>query len=179
MEEPSVLDYIKSKLFPWKYPPIDRMTGKPGEYSRLPGSASENQRISPVGSITPETQSQSVNQAYPDKDASWRVEQSSSIAEESIQSSRAPVRWPWLSLAALALAILGQASLAPSAARGWTAGVILLAAAMACLALAIRRREWIIQPAPVEDPQVDPTNIRPRNPAGWDRLGDHSLYQLF
>lgn len=146
MEEPSVLDYIKSKLFPWKYPAISFPPAQEvleletaGDTSQAPSSMLPEAKIEP---------DQLVPSALPPAQQKERT---------SIK-----VKAPWFSLAAVALAILAQASLAPAPVHSWIAGIVLFAAALACLVVAVRQGEWEIADPKPECSDTDPPKIQPQ-----------------
>jgi hypothetical protein len=189
MEEPSVLDYLKSKLFPWKYPAIslpDEETGAsprtttpsalgiPGE--ELGANPQANPAFSAAKADQAETHLQdnsTVERAFPaDNPAIPRQNDDSpnqihqkipAVENQQLSANKAALRWPWLSFAALLFATLGQASLSPSAERSWTPGTYLLIFAFVCTAIAAWRKEWLIQPLPIENQYADPARFRPRD----------------
>jgi hypothetical protein len=139
VEEPSVLDYIKSRLMPWKYPPVEI----PGE---LPDALRASSETAPA--LQPARP-----QAEPLPGETMPAQQA--------QPSTVPARWPWRSLTALFVALVAQYSLGPSPQRGWITGVTLLIVAIALLAWARRNREWPIAPLPAASTIVDPPTLRP------------------
>ncbi|NJN44901.1 MAG: hypothetical protein HC806_09410 [Anaerolineae bacterium] len=70
-----------------------------------------------------------------------------------------PVRWPWLSLAALLLALLAQNSLEPPN-RDWQQGVVFYFLGAALLVGAYVRQEWQMVPLPFVRPERDPLTVR-------------------
>ena len=137
MEEPSVLDYVKSRLMPWKYPRLS-----------IPEHITT---ASPTGV-------EAVDNA-PEKDA-W-VDELESQAEKPAGRTveplpfKPPFRLPWRSLAALLMALAAQWSLSPGQGRSWQTGVILLAAAVAFLGWAYLRDEWRLAPIPAGQKSID------------------------
>ncbi|HSQ25504.1 MAG TPA: glycosyltransferase family 39 protein [Anaerolineales bacterium] len=170
MEEPSVLDYLKSKLFPWKYPaihlPDDETVIKQQTSGDIPVLESELAPSDPA-SHPPSAQdlpgvekSAGTEQISPTdnfilRGPSWNSAQKS--------PKKHPNRWPWLSLLALLFAILGQAGLSPSPERSWTPGIYFLIIAFVLAAVATWRKEWMIRPLPEEDQHYDPAKFRPRD----------------
>lgn len=169
MEEPSVLDFLKSKLMPWKYPAI-----------RLP--ASETQDIPDIGkqaarSIDLEQENtledSTLNQLEVSESFDERVEspKSSNYPPASFHETKQKselkalpiIHWPWFSFAALILAILGQASLSPGSNRSWTPGIYLILIGMIFAGIAAWRHEWQIHPLPNEKEQFQPASFRPRD----------------
>ncbi len=143
MDEPSVLDFIKSKILPWKYPAIVVPGLEETETSPEPGSQSAE-----TSSLMHTAQ----QDAGVPGDAFMPAK-----TEAHKLASAAPI--PWISLAALALAVFAQASLGPAQTRGWGAGVILLALALLCLVIAVRRGEWQLEETAPESPVTDPPSI--------------------
>jgi hypothetical protein len=133
MEEPSVLDYFKSKLTPWKSKPVV-----------IPDILSESgQRLDLVEEGNPTTQAFSA-----------LAEPSAAIRPAARAGWRA-IAWPWKSLVALLLALVAQRSLEPHPDRTWTLGVILYSFAAVWLVWAIWSEEWKIVSLPVEEHRSD------------------------
>lgn len=140
MEEPSVLDYLKSKIMPWKYPrveipelpaePAQQPSGEPPS----PASALADQESPPFSEV----------QAQPEPPTPAAVPEQPPTAAQlepaAVQLKR--IAWPVQSLLALTLAMLAQQSLAPRPGRSWVIGVILLAGAALLWLLARWRDEW-------------------------------------
>jgi Dolichyl-phosphate-mannose-protein mannosyltransferase len=72
-----------------------------------------------------------------------------------VRSPEVIARFPWISLAALVLALIAQYSLEPPRASAIT-GIIFYAAALGLLLLAVLRREWVLAPLPVAAAANDP-----------------------
>lgn len=170
MKEPSVLDYLKSKLFPWKYPAIlipDEDSGaidQPGMASKF-GNGDQQEPI--FREITPaDRESLSEKQDI----SADRIEETvefpdtkSGTKHQKSNAEKHPLRLPWLSFIALLFAILGQASMSPSADRSWSPGAYLLILAFITAAAAAWREEWLIQPLHSESKHADPAKFRPRD----------------
>lgn len=123
MEEPSVLDYVKSRLFPWKYgrlelPPVDQAGAQPG-----PAPASQ------AGSALISGQTRAA--AFP--------------AEEQTRESASA--WPWRGLSALILALAAQLLLEPPGERSWEFSLLLYLAAAGALGWSYLSGEWQLAPA--------------------------------
>lgn len=142
-EEPSVLDYFKSLLTPWRGAPLKIPNGEPEATPEpvaepLTSEAAMPERIqmvppSPVIRPAPETERVAESEFEPD-------------LEPEPQPSLAAGPWPWRALVALGLALSAQRALAPAPERDWTAGVILYVIAIAWLLWADWRAEWHIDP---------------------------------
>lgn len=169
MEEPSVLDYLKSKLMPWKYPavriPVDDSSDslQPGIENAL-DIGDQEESFSTIS--TPINLDSLIEEqgTLPGK-----IKQGSQISESNQASRDKPAQpdkplqnWPWLSFLALLLAIIGQASLSPSAERSWTPGAYFLLLAFIIAIIAAWREEWLIQPMLPEEGNADPAIFRPR-----------------
>ena len=124
MEEPSVLDYLKSILMPWKYPRIE---------------------------IQPEPGAQSEPCAHPSnggRSRRWTVAPSAEI----FPAGAIPVEktltypFPWRSLLSLSLALVGQAMLGPRAEREWMLGVAILIISLGLLIWSALAGEWTLSP---------------------------------
>lgn len=122
MEEPSVLDYLKSRLFPGKYPRIEIPAEDEAAYINAAAKNAETE-VAALGT-TPEGDA-----ALPD------------TSEKEQPAAATPIRWPWRSLTALVLAIAAQFSLRPTQDRSWITGVFLLVIALAYLAWAYLHHE--------------------------------------
>ena len=106
MEEPSVLDYLKSRLMPWKYP---RVEIPPEEQSVLDQSRQAESEIRADQSVV----------KVPDR-------------EETSTGESLGQKAPWASILALLLALIAQFSLGPSPERGWLTGCYCLSAPWHC-----------------------------------------------
>jgi len=131
MEEPSVLDYLKAKLTPWR-----------GQKIEIPPAEGEGETAShreAEGSIAPEMAASSEGAAL-----------SAQLSSPSTNTLAKPlpgvITWailPWRSLLAVILAIIAQLSLQPGPERAWQPGVILYIFAGVSLAWAYLRGEWV------------------------------------
>jgi hypothetical protein len=126
MDEPSVLDYLKAKLTPWRGPapevPMPSAGQKTGESSWSPASEESLQSDSPV-------------------------------ADASIRKERAQVI-PYRTTAALFLALAAQSSLEPGPDRTWILGAILYGLAFILMGWAYFSQEWTSSGARVFDQPV-------------------------
>lgn len=159
MEEPSVLDYLKAKLTPWRGLAPQIPGGQPDEFSAE----------RPV----PEINAQPEGAVKNGLDAQQMVEQQASakldtstlpVGELTDQQATLPVTRriavPWVSLAAFGLALLAQISLEPGPQRTWTMGAFLYLLSAACLGLASFRGEWSLAPLPESVKRADPLTVR-------------------
>ncbi len=128
MDEPSVLDYLKSRLMPWKYPRLN-IPDEPDAASKLPDERLESDFTPAMAVISAEKAAEETN-----------------LIPETPRAEAAQIKLPWRSLAALILALAAQWSLAPGPERSAQPGVILLAGAIALLVWAYWRNEWRLAP---------------------------------
>lgn len=136
MPEPSVLDYVRSRLWPRSYarveiPPASKeaAVSEALEAPKLEAPSNNIENITALGV-----------EAAP-------------VDTASAQSLAAA--WPWLAAGGLALALLGQAALGPGPGRSWMPGALLLGAAAVLTVLAVLRSEWSPSPpaaAPISAP---------------------------
>jgi hypothetical protein len=140
MKEPSVLDFLRSRLMPWKYPRIEIPDeGNIGEYSEddsppIQGSDNDHTFIASTDDVGLEAQ----------------------LLSKPIMIKE----FPWRSLLALCLAFAAQISMRPAPERNATLGVILLVLALGFLLWASLRLEWKITQAPPEDQEIDSFKIQ-------------------
>jgi len=116
MEEPSVLDYLKAKLMPWRGQKIE-IPVEP-----LPQAPPSPENITPVAEEGPLTKPLPRSEAV------------------------ATIVLPWRPLLALGLALVAQISLEPGPDRTWGVGVTLYLAAFALVAWSFWRSEWLLPP---------------------------------
>lgn len=158
--EPSVLDYVKARLLPWRYPPI-RLPDPEQAQENQPDKIEQASPLPEVDSVLfAEPAAQPVQEKTP--------EQIARETKEIIEIDEAPLAgqpyssWPWRSLAALFLALAAQFALEPPD-RALTTGVILYGLALVMLGWAIMRGEWqlagVPEPAAYSD---DPLTVRRR-----------------
>ena len=129
MEELSVLDYVKSKLAFWKQTSLE-----------IPSSVAES------------------DQAIIDLpvDETISLEETAHLA---VEYRKSPARFPWLPLAALGLALIGQILLEPAERSNGAAVVFYLIATVAMVVAALRREVKPVLP-PAGFPLDDDLRIR-------------------
>lgn len=182
MEEPSVLDYVKAKLTPWKksnltFPKIEAPVEQPAEGLDAPGAEtgslaypSQAGRLEPAFELQAEAGS-GVNAAHGAAPAAPPMERQGRQPEvwpevpaepepapeaEPVNLPSLPlarVGWPIFSFAALLLALIAQNNFAPPD-RANSTGTIFLLLAAGLAAVAYWRREW--QPAPLPGASARP-----------------------
>jgi len=150
MEEPSVLDFLKSKLTPWRKSNLD-----------LTIQASVEDEISEARI----THAQQVG-SDPQVEAEALTEtQAKGLSEPAIEThepekpDKAAWHWPWRSLISLTLAIIAQITFLPGPDRAWALGVALLILSIGFLIWAYISGE--IQPGPIphQSDHIEPTSI--------------------
>lgn len=137
MEEPSVLDYLKSKLKFWE-------KGNKIEIPPEPDEETEEETASPLPEAAPVP-------AAPPK------------AEEPPRPPRPSFEWklfPWRALLALVFILLAQRAFEPSPNRAAGLGLFLYAIGLAWLALASLRGEWKLADLPEAGAGSDALRVR-------------------
>ena len=137
-EEPSVLDYLKSRLKFWER----------GEKIEIPAE--------------PESlEDGSVETSLP------IVANSARSAHKNVEAEilpwekpEVPNHWPWRSLLALGFALLGQRAWEPAPHRTVTLGLVLYVIALGMLVWAYLRKEWTLSPLPENESKVDTLEVR-------------------
>lgn len=120
MNEPSVLDYIKSLIAPWKYPKVS-----------IPDHGEDEPFLESETEVpqTSEPEIQVFSQDEP-------------IGEEIQPADQGRDRWFWLVIIALGVAFLAQISLEPSRSRAWIPGLILYIIALTGMSIAYLHGKW-------------------------------------
>ena len=137
-EEPSILDYLKSRLKFWEN----------GEKVEIPPEV-EPSKASPLV----------VSQEIEVGQEVSHLEQASQ-AEAPLQKSAQRQHWPWRSLLALAIALLAQRTWEPSPNRTATAGLVLYAISLALLVWAYFNQEWAMASEPETGNNSDRLQVR-------------------
>jgi len=134
MNEPSVLDYIKSKLMPWK-----------GIKIEIP---EPQQEIAPleVETAEPEPQPDIVSQPQPE------------VQPVPAAKERAPVAWPWRVILAVVLALLAQRMFEPPD-RNPVVGVILYVIVGVLMVWAVIIKEWVMDFISEDAPEPMPVTV--------------------
>ena len=120
MNEPSVLDYIKSIIAPWKYPKVS-----------IPDHG-EDEPFQESETAVPQT-------SEPDIQI---FSQDEPIGEEIQPADEGRDRWFWLVIIAVGVAFLAQVSLEPSPSRAWIPGLILYIIALTGVSVAYLLGKW-------------------------------------
>lgn len=136
--EPSVLDYVKALLRPWR-----------GAPPRIPPL--ESSEVTEIDSL----RSSDLIPTQPDQSIIDRTE-----SQAKVQPAVQALIWPWRALIALGIALFAQLSLEPSPDRSWLLGVILYLLAAGWAVWASFRREWELAPLSDIEPRRDPMTIQ-------------------
>jgi hypothetical protein len=148
MEEPSVLDYLKSRLMPWKYPRVELPPEPP------PTGYAQGVDSAPAASGAAEP---AIAQAGQPGSAPGPTP----VAPEQPPASQPPPgRFPWAGLLALGLALAAQFSLGPAPQRGWLTGVLLFIGALAVLAWTAWKEDLQTAPLPLPRLPDSPPTLR-------------------
>lgn len=136
--EPSVLDFVKAILTPWR--------GAPPRIPPLESSdILETDSIGSSGS--------------PPSQLDGNVTDQTDLQTSAQPAIRALV-WPWRAIIALGLALFAQLSLEPSVDRSWQLGVILYVLAAGWVVWANVSREWELAAVSSLEPRSDPMTIQ-------------------
>ncbi len=131
VEEPSILDFLKSRLKFWKpNHKYDSYSFKPGSPPTQEGALPEYLQETPENPVKP--------------------------AEKTKLKSN----WPWRSLFALIFALVGQRAFETVPNRPVTLGLVLYGFGLAWLILAILHKEWTLTPYPEEEYHPDSLRVR-------------------
>ncbi|GAB4577673.1 MAG: hypothetical protein Fur0022_04040 [Anaerolineales bacterium] len=165
MQEPSLLDYLKSLLdprrpriqIPWDDPkPAPLALSAPAE-NGFPGEDEPRPELERVA--LPEEHPPSVFPTPAEPGISSRVETPAPVAVAHPTEPAPPARWPFFSLAALMLALVAQNSFEPPV-REWQPGVGMYLVAAVLLVVAYFRQEWTLAPLPRVRPERDTLLVR-------------------
>jgi 4-amino-4-deoxy-L-arabinose transferase-like glycosyltransferase len=161
MDEPSVFDYVKSRLMPWKYP---RVEIPPPEAEAEPPA-----RVEPAGRA-PEAALEGVGAAgQPPEPAPYSWAPATETGEAPPQAlpvadqapaEAVPAVWPWRALLALALALVAQFALEPHPGRSWMLSAVLYGLAAGLLVWAQLGGEWKTAPLPRDERLPDLLQVR-------------------
>jgi hypothetical protein len=138
-QEPTVLDYVKARLTPWRgAPPAIPGEEKPavttGESAESPAPGSGETSVGLASSVLP------IDVPVPAQAVSH--ESAVEVVQPVAQAAAGATTWPWRGLVALGLALFAQRSLEPGPERSWQAGAFFYLLAAGWLAWAYWRGEW-------------------------------------
>lgn len=156
--EPTVLDYVKARLTPWRGAPPPIPGGQPA--AKRAGQAAESQvPIQDEGAVGEPVRARSVDLPLeqPVPSEGMTVEAAGRPAAGAVAGA---TTWPWRSLVALGLALFGQRAMEPGPERSWQVGALFYLLAAAWLAWAYWRGEWSPAPLPAEQRRAEPLSVR-------------------
>lgn len=148
-EEPSVLDYIKSKLNPWKYPRLDLPAAQRERNTELPARSEYDPQLTAATPIAGTTE------ALVDFPTAGQI--SAARVEERLSVVSGP--WPWRALLALSTALVAQLILEPPEGDLELGSALYLIAAIV-LVWSAWSGEWIAAPIPEVERLADPLTVR-------------------
>ena len=158
-DEPTVLDFIKSLLTPWRGAPLrlpPKPEPKPTAQSTAPGADEVLPPPIPVEEYTPSTAAPAAIAIVPvEEELTPQMTPAAEPAAETPGEAQPAIIYtpfPWRSLLALVLALAAQWSLRPRDGRDWTLGAILYLVAAGALIWAYFRQEFLF-PLPDEAAQ--------------------------
>lgn len=175
MDEPTVLDYVKALLTPWRGtpPPLwpagqeaqpataPEVQGKPEEQRAPEKKVVAFAASGVLAAVAPDTDT--TLPAIPQTEVPF-TSQTAPPPEPIPETQGAPFRpvWPWRSLIALGLALIAQRSLEPGPESTWVTGVLFYLLAAIWLVWANQHKEWLAAPLPAPERNIDPLTIRMR-----------------
>jgi 4-amino-4-deoxy-L-arabinose transferase-like glycosyltransferase len=159
MKEPSILDYLKSRLNPWQkekiqIPPVD----EPGEPAGTENSV-PNTPVAEMPASEPASTDATTSQPPVSENISRQASLAPSGAEEDVREItiklRMPTRLPWRTLLALVIALVAQRTLEPgSVSSPLTVGFYIFA--LFLLAWAYFDNEFVLPATQAVTQQTDP-----------------------
>ena len=143
-EEPSILDYLKSKLKFWEHGGKIHIPEEvePPEQAPLQEPLQASQPVEMQPAVLPDEQD------------------SMAFAKPPREKPAEPNRWPWRSLMALAMAFLAQRSWDSLTDRTAAPGLVLYALALALLVWAYLTKEWTLAALPDTGTEYDTLQVR-------------------
>lgn len=169
MDEPSVLDYLKSLLTPWKGKPIPFPAEDPSAGSADPDMPdSVDTAIEVPAELVVETAEpitdRAVESHLPEEDETQVGAPDSGESIKTEPTMPAPGKpkssWPWRTLIAIPLALAGQYALSPVFHAGLLGGILLIQAAIFFI-WGMVKGEWADDDRKAEEIQTDTMRVRP------------------
>jgi hypothetical protein len=137
-EEPSILDYLKSRLKLWER----------GGKIKIPAE-----------SVPPKESSIDASSVV-GMESSVSLREQGPLAEPPQEEPAQPNHWPWRSLLALAFAVLAQRAWEPAPNRTALVGLILYAFSLALLIWSYSSQEWVLAPVLEASDRSDRMQVR-------------------
>jgi hypothetical protein len=153
MKEPSVLDYVKSKLMPWKYPRVELPASEQALITKT--APDQTQMGQPLPESPVATAQGPELEPLPETSAASAPQPE---VKPPPEPPRPPAPVPWRSLAAIVLALVAQRSFEPPD-RTWQFGAALYILAFVLMAWAFWTREWVAAPIPEDERLPDPLTV--------------------
>jgi 4-amino-4-deoxy-L-arabinose transferase-like glycosyltransferase len=162
MNEPSILDYLKSKLMPWRGEKIEIPPLPPAEVEPARSTLDGNVAPAAQETVSLEAGASSSLQPGPVEYAQASATEVISVQAANLTNVRAlsgPLVLPWRSLIAMSIALIAQLGLEPP--RPYPAvGIFLYAVSAAVLFWAIATGEWALAPLAEDAGQQVDTGVR-------------------
>ena len=151
MQEPSLLDYLKSLLDPRRprihVPWDDPDSAKPPFAPDMGNPDEEVMFFAEDGDPTPGISPLSEGLAPAESGEPGHAGEPIPVVIPTPMEHVPPAKWPWLSLAAIVVALIAQNSFEPPV-QSWKPGVALYVFSAILLVVAYLRQEWQIVPLP-------------------------------
>ena len=153
-QEPSILDYLISKILFWRRNPL---------HPRTFVADSNHEVTDDISAFAGNSDVEEKPEATP---ASLKPTEGTS----SLDITRMSARFPWRTFAALVIALTAQFTLEPRANRDWVPGIILYGASIALMIWACLQKEltWIDPPA--EEEPIDRVETGDQKVDLWERV---------
>lgn len=153
-QEPSILDYLISKILFWRRNPL---------HPRTFVADSNHEVTDDISAFAGNSDVEEKPEATP---ASLKPTEGTS----SLDITRMSARFPWRTFAALVIALTAQFTLEPRANRDWIPGIILYGAAIALMIWAILQKELTWIDPPVEEEPNDRVETGDQKVDLWERV---------
>lgn len=155
-QEPTVLDYVKARLTPWR-----------GAPPAIPGAPPQPAGVDPEPPVPGLSEVAVAGRERPPA-AALAPQQPVFSTGTTVEAAAPPVSetaagaaaWPWRSLVAIGLALFAQRAMEPGPERSWQVGALFYLLGAAWLIWAGWRKEWSPAPLPAEERRADPLTVR-------------------
>jgi 4-amino-4-deoxy-L-arabinose transferase-like glycosyltransferase len=146
-DEPTVLDFVKSLLTPWRGRPL-----------QIPPAERELEEIHQEGEATP--LAESVSPSSLEAPVPQQLATVEPISQPLTPHRTKAVALPWIAFIALGLALVAQFSLEPRMNRSWMLGAFLYVMAAAWAIYAYWKNQWVVPLSPEEGEGEDNYKVR-------------------
>jgi hypothetical protein len=155
MEEPSVLDFVKSRLTFWKKSAL-QLPAAPGE------DRTGEDQLHGDEFLAPDEPSEGDDREGTSPEIRTEAEMTAVVsAAPEARPLEKGLAFPWLAFMALVLGIIAQRSLDPSANRDWKLGTVLYLAAVGLAIWSYIRKQWQFPSLPADSDGNMPLTYRP------------------